>query len=108
MTRQPTIRSLFADDSTASRCLGIIERHGARMMRTGGGPLPREDVPAPGYRDPVTESLRAQIEKLGESGECSVKDISRIVGRGTSTVASVLNRAGVKARDGRKAKKEGA
>ena len=27
------------DDSTASRCLSLIERHAARMMKVGGGAL---------------------------------------------------------------------
>lgn len=34
----------MSENTTAGRCLSLVERHAARLMREGGGTLPREQV----------------------------------------------------------------
>jgi transposase-like protein len=104
MTRQTTIRPLFADDSTASRCLGLIERHAARMMRTGGGGIAREAASQiHTYR--ITADKKARALELSTTGLYSATEIAAMVGSTQSTISKFLRKAGASLRDGRAPRK---
>jgi len=104
MTRQTTIRPLLADESTASNCLGLIERNAARMMRTGGGGIAREAA-SQIHAHQITAEKKERALELGATGLYSATEIAAMVGSTQSTVAKLLYRAGVKTKDGRGGRK---
>lgn len=79
------------DESSAARCLSLIERHAARMIKTGGGQLVTEH---PNMQHPLTDEGRAQIIALAATAD-TVSDIADVTGWSGATVRKVLNRAGL-------------
>ena len=94
------ISHLYSDDSPAARMLDLIARHAPRLMRCGGGSLPREQM------DHVTRArtspeLVACIVALGREGRLNVTQIAREVSSTQSVAFKILARHGLRAPDGR-------
>ena len=79
------------DESSAARCLSLIERHATRMIKMGGGRLATE---YPNMQHPLTDDGRAQIIALAATAE-TVSEIAAGTGWSGATVRKVLNRAGL-------------
>ena len=79
------------DESSAARCLSLIERHATRMMKMGGGRLVKDH---PNMQHPLTEEGRAQIIALAATAD-TVSAIASATGWSGATVRKVLNYAGL-------------
>lgn len=79
------------DESSAARCLSLIERHAARMIKMGGGRLVRDH---PNMQHPLTEEGRLQIIALSATAD-TVSAIAAATGWSGATVRKVLNYAGL-------------
>jgi DNA invertase Pin-like site-specific DNA recombinase len=74
-------------ESTASRCLALIERHAARFMRIGGGSLSCSDTQV--ARKPKVDTPREKVTAiyaLIAEGKLSTMQIARTVGVSYSVV----------------------
>jgi hypothetical protein len=56
----PTFQSIAHDESTAVRCIELVERYAAYFMRTGGGRLAQEYA---GGGRRLTDAHRAAIKR---------------------------------------------
>jgi DNA invertase Pin-like site-specific DNA recombinase len=79
------------DESSAARCLSLIERNAPRMMKTGGGRLVTDQ---PNVQHPLTEEGRLQIIALAATAD-TVLAIAAATGWSGATVRKVLNYAGL-------------
>lgn len=87
------------DETTAARCLGLIERNAAKFMRSGGGfGLSRGRAQAPA----ITMEQRNQMLALARDGKMCVTDIARQVGVSQSAAFRIVEQAGIKTPDGRR------
>lgn len=74
----PTFADISHDESTAVRCLNLIERHAARFIGFGGGGLSQE---CPVNRRTLTSRDRADIRRrLLETGGRQQAQIGRDFG----------------------------
>jgi hypothetical protein len=79
------------DESTASRCLSLIERHAAKLARMAGGHLPKEYA---NMQHPLTRAGRARIVELGATAP-TISAIATATGWSGATVRKVLRQAGI-------------
>ena len=79
------------DESSAARCLSLIDRHAARMIKMGGGHLVTDH---PNMQHPLTSEGRAKIIALAATAE-TVSAIAAGTGWSGATVRKVLIRAGL-------------
>jgi hypothetical protein len=93
--------NLFNEESAASRCLGLIERHCAKFMVTGGGSLSPDRKPYVKRGNEMTSEKKARCLELGREGKLTGTEIARAVELPQSSVQMVLSKAGIKVPDGR-------
>ena len=89
------------DDPTG--ILEMVFRLGPRMMRTGGGGGIKKECPNRWNtrRHKITDEERQRVADLAKSGKNGT-EIARIMGISQSSACKTLERAGIKANDGRK------
>lgn len=90
------------EDSTAARCLGIIERNAAKFMRIGGGSLSGSNRKPASAAIPVSADAKARILELAGGGVLCVTAIARRVGVSQSAAFKIVERAGMRTPDGRR------
>jgi transposase len=84
-------------------CIGLIERHAARMMRVGGGSVCGEDYQINRRRGKrMTAKQKARVVDLAKTGQYYQTAIARVVGVTQSSVWHLLHRLGLKCPDARK------
>jgi len=103
MHTQP-YRTLTDYDTTAARCLRLIERHAPRLMRVGGGSIAGEGAYRGNPQGPKlisTLEQRQQVTQLIQQGSLTASEIAARVGVYNQLVHRMAKRAGVRLPDGR-------
>lgn len=89
--------AFFNGDTTANRCLGIIERNAARFLKAGGGALGKECAPREHKGNAFTRTLtdddKARMIELRRGGRRQ-HEIAAELRWSQTTVGRVLRDAG--------------
>lgn len=82
--------TVLSDESTASRCLSLIERNAAKFIRMGGGPTQGSGIKV---MPDLTPKDRAQIISACR-GDVTIRSVERQMGWSEATIRKVLREAG--------------
>lgn len=92
------------DNTTASRCLSLVERHAARLMREGGGTLPREQVHR-SHAPRMSAEIREKALEMILAGKLGGTDIAKVLGVVPRQIFKLAAKHAVKLPDNRKKEK---
>ena len=82
--------TVLSDESTASRCLSLIERNAAKFIRMGGSPTHESGVRE---MPDLTPKDRAEIIAVCR-GDTTIRDVEKLMGWSETTIRKVLREAG--------------
>lgn len=82
--------------------LDMVARECAKLMRAGGGALPKEMNPSCVYRKPRTTPEQVEaVLKMANGGSYTANEIAKAVGLKRSVVQHVTHYRGIKLKDER-------
>ena len=94
----------MSDNTTASRCLSLVERHAARLMREGGGTLPREQMHR-SHAPRMSAEIRDRALEMILANKLEGTDIAKVLGVVPRQIFKLAAKHAVKLPDNRKKEK---
>lgn len=98
--KQPYDATISHGYNPLEECEKLIERCAPKAMRSNGGSVPQE-MKRRFRGTEIAEDKKRRALELGATGKYSATQIAEMVGSTQSTIAKLLYRAGVSAKDGR-------
>ena len=91
-------------DTTAGRCLSLVERHAARLMREGGGTLSREQMHR-SHAPRMSAEIREKALEMILANKVGGTDIAKVLGVVPRQIFKLAAKHAVRLPDNRKKEK---